>query len=159
MILEEITLEEFTVLEQPWARHTPQDRTKTYASFSNPLMAETYGELVKRFKDHPFGRRLNVRDGKCWHHVPREEITPDLRYRIESIASGDNLQMNHFEMLFRSPYDSTVKDEATIKFGRKGNLIIGYKTYFHRSHSLLFNCQLVYPQLFVEGIWDPRTME
>ena len=60
MRLEEISVDEFTAIEKEWDHVMPKIDMRMYARLYNPLQADNYGELVDKFVEHPFAKRINL---------------------------------------------------------------------------------------------------
>ena len=157
--LEEISVEEFTAIEEEWGHVMPKKEARTYGCLHNPLQADNYGELVDKFAEHPYAKRINVREGTYWRRYPVAEIKEKQKMEIVTLASKDSLQRNHFEMKFDLDLPNVQIPSqrfVDIEFILGPESIIGYKVFFHRLNSGIFDCRIQKLLPYIAGIYSQK---
>ena len=155
--LEEISVEEFTAIEEEWGHVMPKTEARTYACLHNPIQADNYGELIDKFVGHPHAKRINVREGTYWRRYRAAEIKERQKMEIVTLASKDSLQRNHFEMKFDLDLPNVQIPSqrfVDIEFILGPESIIGYKVFFHRLNSRIVDCRIQKPLPYVAGIYN-----
>ena len=161
VLQDKIPQDTFNIIRLNWSYDDRMDHDDTYVLFSNPIISDSYRELIDMFLAHPRAAKLKVFERHIgWQTNTPKSINPNLADKLSRIAAANEERYNHFEMEFL-PSDANAKGietRARLKFGLSvDGLIVGYEFSVHKINLNLFDDSNVNYRLraTVSGVFLP----
>ncbi|HLC32971.1 MAG TPA: hypothetical protein VJJ82_04040 [Candidatus Nanoarchaeia archaeon] len=146
---------EFRLYEREWGDSKHINKADTCFRLRNTVMDMSHRDLLGRLRDCTNVFKVGVRKGgkRKWDRCRRDELTAERIGEFARYARDDHLKRNYLEAYFGG--ESRIPCWATLEFGVKDEMIVGYKLTIPPPAVPLFNM----PQTILgysHAIWVPE---
>lgn len=154
IVLEQVTLEQFRLLEKFWGDKRTARPDQIYARVRNPITAEYYDELFRDLLQTPRADRLSLLHRSQWLRCfTKNKFDPERIREMARIARADTRKINFLELSFYKKGHRLAP--PVIEFSEHEGMIVGYKVRVPGNQKELFTIRADGTFDYINGVWVP----
>ena len=156
IVLEQVTLEQFRLLEKFWGDNRIARKDQIYARVQNPITAEYYEDLFRDLLRTPGVDRLSLLHKSQWLRCfTKNGFDPERVREMARIARADGRKINFLEVsLYKKGHRLA---PPVIEFSEHEGRIVGYKVRVPGNQRELFTIRADGTFDYVNGVWVPNN--